>query len=206
LPLHFPVRAETPRSLIAAAAVVASFGFTLLGSTSAQAALVATGACDDAALSQPFASFGDSSSYKLISGGDFEGSLAGWSVSRGAAVVGGANGPGHALALSPGESIQTPSTCVNTSYPTFRLFAKNTQSLGTVLVQAVYKLPPLNLSVSLPVGVITLNGTWSPTLPMLTGSVAAGLLSNGTAKLSLRFTALTGTTAIDDIYVDPRMR
>lgn len=204
--LNLPVRVDTSRPLIAAAAVLSGFGFTLLGSASAQAALVATGACDNATLSQPFASFGDSASYKLISGGDFESSLAGWSVSRGAAVVGGAGGAGHALALSPGESIQTPSTCVNTSYPTFRLFAKNTQGLGTVLVQAVYKLPPLNLSVPLPVGVITLNSTWSPTLPMLTGSIAAGLLSNGTAKLSLRFTALTGTTAIDDIYVDPRMR
>jgi hypothetical protein len=121
-----------------------------------------------------------------------------WSVSRGAAVVSGANGAGRALALSPGESIQTPSTCVNTSYPTFRLFAKNSQGVGTVLVQAVYKLAPLNLPVLLPVGVITLNGTWSPTLPMLNGSVAAGLLSKGTANLSLRFTALTGTTAIDD--------
>jgi hypothetical protein len=95
---------------------------------------------------------------------------------------------------------------VNTSYPTFRLYAKNTQSVGTVLVTVVYKLAPLNLPLTLPVGVIALNGSWSPTLPMLTGSTVAGVLSGGTANVALRFTALTGTTAIDDIYVDPRMR
>jgi hypothetical protein len=41
---------------------------------------------------------------------------------------------------------------------------------------------------------------------MLTGSVVGGLLSGGTAQVALRFTALTGRSEIDDIYIDPRMR
>jgi hypothetical protein len=39
---------------------------------------------------------------------------------------------------------------------------------------------------------------------MLTGSIAGGLLAGGTTQLSLRFTALTGTSQIDDVFVDPR--
>ena len=38
---------------------------------------------------------------------------------------------------------------------------------------------------------------------MLTGSAVGGLLSNGTAPLALRFTELTGTSQIDDVFVDP---
>jgi hypothetical protein len=41
---------------------------------------------------------------------------------------------------------------------------------------------------------------------MLTGSVVGGLLSGGTAQVALRFTALLGTSNIDDVFIDPRMR
>ena len=40
-------------------------------------------------------------------------------------------------------------------------------------------------------------------MPMATGSAIAGLLSNGVAPLSLRFTELSGTSQIDDVFVDP---
>jgi hypothetical protein len=39
---------------------------------------------------------------------------------------------------------------------------------------------------------------------MLTTSAIQGVLRNGVAQVSLRFTALTGTTTIDDVYIDPR--
>ena len=93
---------------------------------------------------------------------------------------------------------------MNASYPTFRFFAHNDRALSTVLVQVLYKTPlgP----VALPLGAVALSGSWQPTLPMLTGSVVGGLLSGGTAQVALRFTALTGESQIDDIYIDPRMR
>ena len=73
--------------------------------TSADAKLITTGACDDASLSQPFAGYGDHADYKLIPGGAFDGSLAGWSVSNGADLVDGADGgEDQAIALSPGEN------------------------------------------------------------------------------------------------------
>ena len=177
----------------------------------AGAALVSTGACSDAKLTQPFARWGDQSTYELAPGGDFEGSLAGWTLGGGAARVAGgepygATGAASAdsLALPAGSSAQSPYVCVNASYPTFRFFARNSGLLSTVLVQVVYKTA-LG-TVALPLGAVALSGEWQPTLPMLTGSLAGGLLSGGTAQAALRFTALTGSSRIDDVFVDPRMR
>ncbi|HEX5851533.1 MAG TPA: hypothetical protein VFY36_00420 [Solirubrobacteraceae bacterium] len=178
---------------------------------SAQAALISSGACNEASLSHPFARWGDSSSYELMPGGDFETSSSGWTLSSGAKVAAGSEPYGatgsvgsRSLALPQGSSAQSPFTCVNASYPTFRFFARNEGLLSTVLVQVVYKT--LLGPVSLPLGVVALSGEWKPTLPMLTGSVVAGALSGGTGHIALRFTAVTGTSGVDDVFVDPRMK
>jgi hypothetical protein len=177
----------------------------------AQASLIDTGACSDAGLSQPFAQWGDTSSYELVEGGSFEGSLAGWTLSGGARRVAGSEPFGatgavgsYALQLPAGASAQSPLTCVNAAYPTFRFFARNDNLLSSVLVQVVYSTPVG--TVALPLGVVAASGQWEPTLPMLTGSLATAALSGGTAELALRFTSLTGTSEIDDVFVDPRMK
>jgi hypothetical protein len=92
---------------------------------------------------------------------------------------------------------------VNASDPTFRFFAKNTGLLSALTVQVVYKTALGE--VALPLGVSALSANWNPTLPMLTGSVVGGLLSGGTAEAALRFTELTGSSQIDDVFIDPRM-
>jgi hypothetical protein len=184
---------------------------TAFSAAPAGATLLSTGACNEATLTQPFARWGDSSTYELVPGGDFEGSLSGWTLGGGATRVAGSEPFGatgrvgaDSLALAAGASAQSPYVCVNASYPTFRLFARNGGLLSTMLVQVVYKtvLGP----VALPLGTVALSGAWQPTLPMLTGSVVGGLLSGGTAQAALRFTALTGSSRIDDVFVDPRMR
>jgi hypothetical protein len=190
---------------------IATLALSLTAAVPAQAALLSTGACNEAALSQPFAQWGDSNYYELVPQGDFEGSLSQWSLGGGAARApesepyGVTGEVGHySLALPAGASAQSPYTCVNASYPSFRFFARNGGLLSTVLVQVVYKtvLGP----VALPLGAVALSDSWQPTLPMLTGSVVGGLLSGGTAQVALRFTALTGESRIDDVYIDPRMR
>jgi hypothetical protein len=198
------------RLLIGPALACAGLIFSLGFSAPAQAALIATGACNAAELSQPFARWGDASSYELLPGGDFEGSLEGWSLSAGAQRVPGSEPYGatgsvgsYSLMLAAGASAQTPFTCVNAAYPTFRFFARNDALLATVLVQVVYRTPLGQ--VALPLGVAALSGSWQPTLAMLTGSIATGALSGGTAQAALRFTALAGTSQIDDVFVDPRM-
>ena len=191
-------------------AVLAAAVVAISGGASAQAALVSTSSCDSSALTQPFQAFGDTSEYKLVPGGDFEGALTGWTLSGGARTVAGsepfdATGSAGAssLDLPAGASAQSPFTCVNAAYPTLRLFARNNSLLSTVLVQLVYKTP-LGVQLTLPVGAVALSSKWAPTLPMLTASAIPGLLSGGTAQVALRFTALLGTSQIDDVFIDPR--
>ncbi|HSZ04611.1 MAG TPA: hypothetical protein VK778_05345 [Solirubrobacteraceae bacterium] len=203
-----PLRSRSA-SLGLAVLAPASLLVSLCFAGSAQAALISTGACSDASLSQPFLQWGDTSSYELVPGGDFEGSLSGWSLSGGAQPLAGGEpyepvGSARSLALPAGASAQSPFVCVNASYPSFRFFARDRGLTSTVLVQVVYATALGQ--VALPLGVVALSGAWEPTLPMLTGSLAGGLLSGGTAQLALRFTALGGSSDIDDVYVDPRMK
>jgi len=187
--------------------------FALLPAASAHASgLINTSACDNASLSQPFARWGDTNHYKLVPGGDFEGSLAGWKLTGGATRVAdsepfAATGTaGHySLKLPAGASAQSPYTCVDFAYPTFRFFAKNDSLLSTVLVSIVYR-EPLVGPVAIPIGPAALSFGWEPSLPMLTASFAQGIvdgLVGGTPAVALRFTALTGSSEIDDVFVDP---
>lgn len=194
------------------AGTVAGIVFLVAPGASAQAAIINTSACNGAALTQPFGPWGDTSSYELVPGGDFEGSLSGWTLSGGARQVAGsepfaATGVAGAssLQLPAGASVQTPYTCVNAAYPTFRFFGRNDGLLSTVLVSVVYKVPILG-EVAIPVGVVALSGSWSPTVPMLTASAVTGALNGGTTQVALRFTALTGSSQIDDVFIDPRCR
>jgi hypothetical protein len=192
---------------LALGAVTAAVALAGLPATSS-AALISTGACDNSTLSQPFAQWGDSNQYKLVSGGDFEGSLSGWTLSGGASVISGGNpngSTGHSLYLPAGASVTTPFTCVNAAYPSFRLFARNAGLLSTIVPQVVYKLPLLG-NVAFPIGAAALSPDWSPTLPLLTASVVTGVLNGGTAQVALKFTATLGPSEVDDVYVDPLMR
>jgi hypothetical protein len=181
----------------------------MAGTAPAGAALINSGTCPATTLSHPFATWGDSSSYEAVPGGSFEGSLAGWSLAGGATRTAGSEPYGvtgnvgqSSLVLPAGASAQSPPVCVDASNPTFRFFVRNNSLLASVVVQVVY--PTLLGPVALPLGAAALSPTWRPTLPMLTGSLVGALLNGGTTKLSLRFTALLGTSQIDDVFVDPR--
>jgi hypothetical protein len=174
-------------------------------------AQASAGTCPSSTASEPFAQWGDESSYTLVSQGDFEGSLSQWTLGDGARVVAGSEPYGatgavgkFSLALPAGGSAQSPYTCVTADDPTFRFFARNSNLLSALAVEVVYKTA-LG-TIALPLGAVALSPTWQPTQPMLTASVAAGLLSGGTAQLALRFTELTGASQIDDVFIDPRMR
>jgi hypothetical protein len=189
---------------LAAGAIGAMAAFPAVSS----AALISMGACDEASLTQPFKPWLDSSQYKLVPGGSFEEGASGWTFSHGATVTSGnqsldADGS-HSLYLPAGSSAESPPTCVNAAYPTFRLFARNSSLLSTVVVQVVYDDPIVG-RVVLPVGVVALSKNWQPSLPMLTASAVQGVLKNGVAQVSLRFTAAVGSSSIDDVYVDPRL-
>jgi hypothetical protein len=179
--------------------------------TPARAALLTGPACSQSALSQPFLPLGDASYYQLVPGGDFEGSLAGWTLTGGAKPVAGsepyaATGSlgGKSLSLPAGASAQSPFMCVDVSYPSFRFFARNEALLASVLVQVVYKTVLGTTTASL--GIATLSPSWHASLPMLTNSILGGVLNGGTGQVALRFIAVAGPSRIDDVFLDPRMR
>lgn len=174
----------------------------------AKAAAISLSACNGSSLSQPFLPWGDSSRYKLVNGGDFEGPLSGWSLRGSAAVVAGSEPTGatgsvgsSSLALPPGSSVQSPVTCADAPHPTFRFFIRSASPGSTLAVSAVYPVPLRPSTV--PVYVVKPGTSWSPTMPMLTGPATGGLPHNGSAPVSFRFTELTGTSQIDDVFVDP---
>jgi hypothetical protein len=196
---------------------VAGLAFAVLFAGSARAAtsLINTDPCDGATLTQPFLPWGDSNQYKLVPGGDFNGSAPGWTLSGGAKLVSGGEPFGvtgkvssSSIDLPAGSSVQSPFTCVDAAYPFFRLFAKNNSLLSVVAVSVVYKEPLLGQT-AVPVGVIALTPNWAPTAQFLTASVAQGIVSaliSGTnPQVALRFTSVTGSTQIDDVFVDPHM-
>jgi hypothetical protein len=166
--------------------------------------------CGDESLSQPFAGFGDTSHYKVVKGGSFEGSLDGWTLMGGAKVVSGnepwkVGGASHAksLVLPAGSSVITPPSCVGLAEPTLRFFAKKNSGLLTTLAVSVYVKTSLGLVVPVPVGVVLANGQWKATPKMLIVANLLPLLPGDRTPVAFQFTPVLGSWQIDDVYVDP---
>jgi hypothetical protein len=162
------------------------------------------GTCNSDALSQPFAPWGDPSSYELAPGGDFESATSSWTMSDGARLVAGSEPyavtgtlGASSLALPAGASATSPATCVDAAYPTVRLFVGGT---GTVAVSLVYN------GLAIPTGLAVAAGSWTPSAAMITSAPVLGIMSGGTAQVSLQLTGLTGSPQVDDVFVDPWMR
>jgi hypothetical protein len=178
----------------------------------AQAALVNLDLCDHAPLSQPFSQWGDPASYKLAPGADFEGSLAGWTLSAGAARASGSESYGvsgsvgsSSLSLPDGSTAVSPQTCVDAAYPDFRLFTRSDSPGSSVVVSVLFSAPLLG-TVTIPVGAVPATSSWEPSPVLLTGSAIPGALHGGTANISLQFSGSGGTVQVDDVYVDPHGR
>ena len=174
-------------------------GAVALPVSAAQAAVTGLGGCPQASVSQPFAPWGDSASYELVPGGDFETSS--WSLHGGAQRVAGsepyaATGTlgSWSLSLPAGGSAESPAICVDAAYPTARFFIAGS---GIVEVSVV------DDGLAIPAGVAIAPGGWQPTPVMLTESPLLGLLSGGSARVWLQVTALTGDPQVDDVFIDP---
>jgi hypothetical protein len=156
-------------------------------------------ACNNAVLSQAFAPWADPSSYELAPGGDFE--TAAWTLGGGAQLTSGsepyaATGSlgDSSLLLPAGSSAESPVTCVDAAYPTVRFFMAGS---GLVAVSIV------DDGLAVPAGIAVAPGGWQPTPVMVTESPLLGVLSGGTAHVSLQLTALAGDPQIDDVFIDP---
>ena len=169
--------------------------------SAAQASLIDFSTCNSNALSQPFAPWLDPASYELAPGGDFESASPPWKLTGSAGVVPGsepyaATGTlgASSLSLPAGSSAASPTTCVNAAYPTVRAFVGGT---GTLAVSVVWK------GLTIPTGLVVAAGSWMPTPIMVTTSPVLGLLSGGTAQVSILLTGLTGSPQVDDVFIDP---
>src|SRR5437764_3907121 len=100
--------------------VASALSVGVLAAPAAQANLLSIlpGSCGNQIESQPFAPWGDYSSYTPVPGGSFEQGTVGWLLSGGAAIatgnesfhVGGAR-DSHSLALPTGSSATSPASC-----------------------------------------------------------------------------------------------
>ena len=105
------------------------------GTAFAGKAPAVSGNCDwmNTPLPTPFAPWDDFGQYFLISGGDFEGDLTGWTLNDGATTVFGNDSyqlgspsDSHSLLLPNGASVTTPEICVTAQSPDLRLAELNT--------------------------------------------------------------------------------
>jgi hypothetical protein len=199
-------------------------GFThalLIAAVGAAPAVTATpasaaGICALPAASQLFLPWSDTNAYFLAPGGGFEAGLSGWSAAGGAAVVTGnesydVGGVGSSSLGLPTTSsvVTTPTICVTSNAPVFRMFVKNNGNLGYIDGQlAVY----LNFSGAdgrhqqVKIAALKVNNTrWtlSPKISFI--QYLSTPLQNGYANISftIRPNDNHGNWQIDDLYVDP---
>src|SRR4051794_8038281 len=176
--------------------------------------------CDNGAVSQPFAQFGDDNSYFLAPGGNFEGTGSAW-TQNGASVVADqepwrVNGDSgsHALRIPAGRSVVSPTMCVGLEHPTMRFFAHRS---GGGLLAATSQLlvtarveTSLGLVVEVPVGTLTTltNGAqWNRTPTQIVVASLLPLLPGEHTPIQFRFAAVgTSDWVIDDVFVDPHAR
>jgi hypothetical protein len=167
--------------------------------------------CPSVPETQAFKAFNDTNWYTLAPGGDFEGSLSGWTLNGGAAKASGsepykATGTlgKYSLALPSGASAQSPFVCVDKTYRTLRFFLLAAEKSSAVTVAVVYKTP--NGPVVPWSGNVNAGSSWAPSEKIPTYAGPASAESNGTAYVAIRFTAKSGSTRVDDLFIDPRMR
>ena len=206
-------------SRIKVAAVAASSSVAMLAAIapSAHAGLLSltTGDCGLTA-SEPFAQWGDTTSYTLVPGGTFEPGSASWALTGGAQVVAGnesydVSGRGsNSLSLPAGSSATSPAACTGLDHPSARLFVRNTGSSSSRLnVYATYRLL-LGLPYTISLGQLSGSASWQPSSVLQMGLLNNVLGSVTLSQSTIQFTFVpadsTGHWSIDDVFLDPRCR
>jgi hypothetical protein len=192
-------------------------GLAFAAPSAAQAGLLVQTAtdCEAQTLEQPFTRWLDHANYTLVPNGTIEDGANRWT---GGTVVSGNEpwnvhgaGESSSLKIASGRSVTSDTICVGLDHPTMRFFAKSNNSslLGIVsvlAVEVVFEDAGGNVR-SLPIGVVTPNSKWQPSLPLPVLANLLPLLPGETTPVRFRFTAVGGASwQIDDVYVDPRAR
>ena len=182
-------------AIVAAGAPAASAGGSLLGLNN-----------DCGQTSKPFAQFGDSRYYTFGANGGLESGSTGWTLSDGSVVSGNESYFVHStsdrssLSLATGGSALTPKLCMGTTSTVTRFFVRSSNG-GKVRVQVVLRNLLGNVLGILQVSDLSPGTSWQPGPPVLNLDSLLGLL--GVSSIQLKFTTLSGSIQVDDIYVDP---
>ena len=188
---------------------VALVGLAML--VAAPVASADSSGCPAQPSSPVFSPFGDSASYSLVPGGNFEGSMAGWTLD-GASVVNG-NEPwdvgnssdSQSLNISAGGEAVSPSFCVTNAFPNWRFFALSNGGSGwhSGICVSIQWTDQNGNTGEVPVAYLPSGwfSQWEPTRSLMLGA----LLQDGkTMQVRLVFDAGSGGSwNIDDVYVDP---
>lgn len=167
--------------------------------------------CNYPTLSKPFAQWNDWTWYFLNPGGNFEGRswASTWKLAGGAAVVPG-NEPFFvndaadvsSLTLPAGATATGPASCIFGTDLKVRLFARSSD--GSPLKVDVLVPAALGLVKVVTTFTVATGTEWQPTATIVNLANVLSLTTLSSANISLRFTALNGSTAqIDDVYIDP---
>ena len=155
---------------------------------------------------QPFAQFGDLRSYTFGANGGLESGAAGWTLSGGGVVSGNesffvhSSSDRNSLSLGTGGTALTPKLCMGTTSTVTRFFVRSSNG-GQVRVQVVLKNVLGQVLGILQVSDLSAGASWQPGPPILNLDSLLGLL--GVSSIQLKFTTLSGSVQVDDIYVDP---
>lgn len=161
---------------------------------------------DCGSTSQPFAQFGDYRNYTFGANGGLENGATGWSLS-GARVVSGnesfyvhSRSDANSLSLPTGSTAYTPKLCMGTTSTVMRYFVKGSSG-GSVRVEVVLRGLLGQILGVFQVSRVSTGSSWQAGPPVLNLDSLLGLL--GVSSVQLKFTTLSGTAQIDDVYVDP---
>ena len=156
--------------------------------------------------STPFAQFGDYRNYTFGTNGGLESGGTGWSLS-GARVVSGnesfyahSRSDSNSLSLPSGSSAYTPKLCIGTTSTVMRFFVRSSDN-GSVKVEVVLRGLFGQVLGIFQVSKLSPGASWQPGPGILNLDSLLGLL--GVSSVQLKFTTLSGTVQVDDIYVDP---
>jgi len=156
--------------------------------------------------SQPFAQFGDYRSYTFGANGGLESGSTGWTLSGGSVVSGNesyfvhSTSDRNSLSLNSGGTALSPKLCMGTTSTVTRFFVRSGNG-GRVRVQVVLRNLLGQVLGIVQISDLSPGASWQPGPAILNLDSLLGLI--GVSSIQLKFTTLSGSVQVDDIYVDP---
>jgi hypothetical protein len=179
------------------------------------AAAQAASPCPKQPVFKPFSIFGDKADYSLLSGGDFEGSTAGWSLNSAYVAYGneswqvGGAGDDESLRILPDGTAISPAFCVGIEHPSFRFFARRVTGSWGVLTVKLRWTEANGATRETVVGALNGSSTsWQPTsiLPLAVNLPLWQEDDSLNVRVVLDPENYGGAWRVDDIYIDPYAR